>query len=330
MKPDPTRRLTTPTLMRHWDTGVLVDIPIAGDPTLRLRINPQTGELTLRAPAAETAQLPQQELTNVTASLITEAGTTYLDISTTDRRIVVDGYSMLMSIADRIQLAGTDPLEAFSETLAVYRSILTERSRMSTTTEIGLFGELLVLQALISTGAATATAWRGGLGEEHDFGLPDVDVEIKTTTGEHRHHWIHGLSQLVNTGATPLWLVSLQITRAGDGAGATLAGLIDLVLAVADETTRGPIEKNLREVGWREETRDLFDERWRLRSAPLALPVDDSLPRITPDVLERADLDTSGLLDVTYEINVDGKTAPEPPPPTLNTILTAMNGAQNE
>jgi hypothetical protein len=330
VKPDPARRLTTPTLMQHWDTGVPIDIPIAGDPTLRLRINPQAGELTLRAPAAETAQLPQQDLTNVTAFLITEAGTTYLDISTTDSRIVVDGYGMLMSIADRIQLAGADPLDAFLETLEVWRSIMAERSRMSATPEIGLFGELLVLQALISTGAAAATAWRGGLGEEHDFGLPDVDVEIKTTTGEHRHHWIHGLTQLVSTGATPLWLVSLQITRAGDGSGHTLPGLIDLVLAAADEPMRGLIAKNLREVGWREETRDLFDERWQLRSASLALPVDDSLPRITPEVLKRADLDTSGLLGVTYEIAVDGKTPPEPPPPTLATILAAMNGAPSE
>jgi Putative PD-(D/E)XK family member, (DUF4420) len=330
MMPDPTRRLTTPTLMRHWDTGVLIDIPIAGHPTLRLRINPHAGELTLRAPAPETAQLPQQELTNVTASLITEAGTTYLDISTTDRRLVVDGYGMLMSIADRIQLAGADPLDAFVETLEVWRSIMAERYRMSPTAEIGLFGELLVLKALISTGAAAPTAWRGGLGEEHDFGLPDVDVEIKTTTGEHRHHWIHGITQLVNTGATPLWLVSLQITRAGDGSGHTLPCLIDLVLAVADEAMRGPIAKNLHEVGWREETRDLFDERWRQRSAPLALPVDDSLPRITPEVLKRADLDTSSLLGVTYEIAVDGKTPPEPLPPTLATILAAMNGAPRE
>jgi hypothetical protein len=100
-----------------------------------------------------------------------------------------------MSIADRIQPAGADPLEAFVDTLEVRRSILTERSRMSATAEIGLFGELLVLQAVISTAAATPTAWRGGLGEEHDFGLPDVDAEIKTTTGERRRHWIHGLTQ---------------------------------------------------------------------------------------------------------------------------------------
>ena len=295
---------------------------------LHLRINPQAGQLTLRAPITETALLPQQALTHVSTTPVIEAGTNYLDISTTDSRLVIDGYAMLMSIADRIQLAGADPLEAFVDTLEVWRSILTERSRMSATAEIGLFGELLVLQAVISTGAATPTAWRGGRGEEHDFGLPDVDAEIKTTTGERRQHWIHGLTQLVNTGATPLWLVSLQITRAGDG-GHTLPELIDLVLAAVDESMRDLIAKNLAEVDWREDTRDLFDERWRLRSAPLALQVDDSLPRLTPEVLKRADMDTSGLRQVTYEIDVTDKTPAEPLPTALAKTLAAMNGASH-
>ena len=55
---------------------------------------------------------------------------------------------------------------------------------MTATAEIGLFGELLVLQALISTRAAAPTAWRGGLGEEHDFGLPGVDVSDVTSPRE--------------------------------------------------------------------------------------------------------------------------------------------------
>ena len=296
---------------------------------VRLRINPQAGELTLRSPITETARLPRQELTHVSATLVNEAGSNYLDISTTDSGLVVDGYAMLMSMADRIQLASADPLDAFVETLEVWRSILTERTRMSATAEIGLFGELLVLQALISTGAAAPTAWRGGLGEEHDFGLADVDAEIKTTTGERRQHWIHGLTQLINTGDTPLWLVSLQITRAGDGTGHTLPALIDVVLAAIDESMHDLIAKNLSEVGWRDDSRDLFDERWRLRSAPLALHVDDALPRLTPEVLERADLDTSRLRQVIYEIDVTDKPPTEPLPPTLAMTLTAMNGTEH-
>jgi hypothetical protein len=315
--------------MRHWEAGVPTAIPIPGEPQLRLRIDPRVGRLTLRAPIAESVQPPRQQLAHVSAALVTEAGSNYLDISTTDRRLVVDGYGMLMSVADPIQLAGADPPAALIETLEVWRSILAERARMSATDEIGLFGELLVLQALVSTGAAAPTAWRGGLGEEHDFGLPDVDAEIKTTTGERRRHWIHGLTQLVKTGSTPLWIVSVQITRAGDGRGHTLPGLIDLVLAAVDQTMHDLVAKNLGEAGWREDTRDLFDEHWRLRSAPLALPVNDELPRLTPDVLKRADVDTSGLRQVVYEIDLTGKSPAEQLPPTLAVILAGMNGAEH-
>jgi hypothetical protein len=58
---------------------------------LHLRINPQAGQLTLRTPTTESAQLLPQELAHVSAALVAEAGANYLDISTTDNRLVVDG-----------------------------------------------------------------------------------------------------------------------------------------------------------------------------------------------------------------------------------------------
>jgi hypothetical protein len=318
------RHLSTPTLMRHWEAGVPILIPLVGKPSLRLRLDPPKGRLTLRAPVAEHVSLPIQVLAHVTTELHQEAGVRYIEISTTDDRLVVDGYAMLMAIADRIQLEHVEPLPALEDTLKLWRSILAERVRMSLQTEVGLFGELLIVRALLDTSVAAATSWRGGLAEEHDFGFDDADVEIKTTTGERRHHWIHGLTQLVETAPTPLWIVSLQITRAGDGDGETLPALIDSVLAATSDVDRSVTERNLTAVGWQEDARDLFDERWRLRTRPLALRVDDALPRLTPALLVSAGIDTARLREVIYEIDITDRSSPAKLPTTLNAILVDL------
>jgi hypothetical protein len=321
------RHLTTSALMEHWDSGVPVAIPIPGTPVLRLRIDAPLSRLTLRAPFPLAAEAPVNTLAHVAVDTIFDDGIRYIEISTTDARLVIEGYSMLMAVADRIQLDGVDPLAAMEQTLATWQSILTTRTRMSSQAEVGLFGELLVLRALLETGAAGASAWRGGLSEEHDFGFADADVEAKTTSGEKRHHWIHGLTQLVATGLTPLWLLSLQITRGGEAQGQVLPELIDQVLTMAVGQDRDRVEQNLAEVGWHEQQRDLFEEPWRLRSVPLALRVDDEFPRLTPPLLAEAGIDISPLRQVTYEIDLTGR-APSPHHPSpVAAIVERLGGA---
>ena len=315
------RRLTSSALMWHWDSGVPVVIPIAGRPALRLRIDKPHARLTLRLPLSDKFESPANTLAHVTVETLVEGGDRFIEISTTDARLVVDGYAMLMAVADRVQLDGSEPLAALEETLNTWESILSTRTRLSTESEVGLFGELLVVRALLETGAARATAWRGGLGEEHDFGFSDADVEAKTTSGEKRRHWIHGLTQLVETGETPLWLLSVQVTRGGEDQGERLPELIDQVLASAKGEDRSRVEANLAQVGWNEEQRDLFDERWRLRGTPLALRVDADFPRLTPALLAQAGIDTKPLLQVVYEINLTDREPSPTPPPAIAAIV---------
>lgn len=313
------RRLTPAALMQHWDSGVPVAIPLAGTPDLRLRIDKPATRLTLRAPLSTGGELPVNTLAHVAIETLVEGGERFIEISTTDSRLVVDGYAMLMAVADRIQLDGFEPLAALEETLKTWESILSTRTRLSPEAEIGLFGELLVVRALLETGTGGATAWRGGFGEEHDFGFSDADVEAKTTSGEKRRHWIHGLTQLVATGDTPLWLLSVQVTRGGDQ-GETLPELIDQISSMADEHGRSRIEANLAEIGWSDEQRDLFDERWRLRSTPLALRVDTDFPRLTPTLLSKAGVDMAALRQVAYEIDLTDRTASPHPPATIAAV----------
>lgn len=318
------RHLTTSVLMEHWDSGVPVVIPIAGTPELRLRVDAPRSRLTLRAPQPAGVEAPVNRLAHVAVDTRVEGGVRYIEISTTDPRLVVDGYAMLMAVADRVQLDGVDPVEALEQTLATWQSILATRVRMSPQAEVGLFGELLVVRALLETATAGATAWRGGLSEEHDFGFGDADVEAKTTSVDKRHHWIHGLAQLVQTGDTPLWLLSVQITRGGEAQGQTLPELIDQLLTTTSGVDRERIAQNLAAVGWHDDQRDLFGERWRLRSAPHPFRVDVGFPRLTPTLLSDAGVDIGALRQVSYEIDLSGHEPSPDPPGALAKIVHHM------
>ena len=322
--PAPGRHLTTAGLMEHWDNGVPVAIPIAGTPALRLRIDPARNRLTLRAPLKPDVDPPVNTLAHIAVEVRIEGDKRFLEISTTDERLVVDGHAMLMAVADRIQLDGIEPIVALSQTLATWESILAARVRLSLQAEVGLFGELLVVQALLDTATAGASAWRGGLSEEHDFGLTDADVETKTTTGEQRRHWIHGLGQLVPTGQTPLWLLSLQLTRAGEGEGDRLPELIDDVRGRVSGHDRTIIDQNIEATGWRKDQRDLVTDRWRLRTPPIAFHVAGDFPRLTPDLLGAASIDIAPLRQVAYEIELTGRTPSSDSPATVATIIKQM------
>lgn len=320
------RRLTPADLIEHWDSRVAVDVLFKGKPELRLRIDQPNARLTLRAPSAPGIMPPVNRLAHVAAKVVVEDGSTYLAVSTdTDRSQAADCYSMLIAVADRVQDQGVDPLVALEEVLSVWKSILASRGRLDVRAEVGLFGELLVAKGTLRADAARFPAWRGGLSEEHDFGFSVADLEVKTTSGERRSHWISGLNQLVETEGTPLWVLSLQITRGGDEQGATLPSLIDEVTDLAGPPGRHRVEQNLAGAGWNERQRDLYVDRWRLRTSPLLLKVDDDFPRLTPALLSEA-MDISLLRQVNYEVDLADRSATADPPPLLTKIVNELEG----
>jgi hypothetical protein len=316
--------------MEHWANGVPVAIPIAGAPALRVLIDPPNSRITLRAPVSPETQAPASTWSHISVRTVVEGGVRYLEISTTDEHLVADGYAMLTAVADRTQLDGLEPVAAFEQTIATWQSILAMRARMSLEKEIGLFGELLVAGAVLATTSIQGRSWLGGLREEHDFGFDDVNIEVKTTSGERRQHWIHGLGQMVSTGDSPLWMLSVQITRAGPGQGQTLPELIDAVLEMKTGSDRIQFEQDLAAAGWREDQRDLLAERWRLRTTPLALRVDDDFPRLTPELLAKAGIDLAPLRQVAYEIDVTGRAPSAAQPPTVRAITEQMKEAKHD
>lgn len=325
--PEPSRHLATQILLEHVASGVETAYPFPGTPAVVLRIEGAVPRLTLRIESDDPTPVALNTLQHVRVASISANGAQFLTVAVSGDELVLDGHAMLCAIADRVQLENRRPTEAIVETITQWRSVLAARSRMSTESEIGLLGELLVLEALRAVIGCTAIdAWRGTANEEHDFGLDEVDFEVKTTTGERRTHWISGARQLLPSVDRPLALVSIQVTRGGM-TGRTLAELVDALRSAVVDVTQ--FDAKLARIGWEDAAADLYVERWALRSDPAAFEVSGVFPRLTPALLSTLPVDHESLVDVRYRIDLDGRQADSVASQTLKHTLARMKPSES-
>ncbi|RLP94965.1 PD-(D/E)XK motif protein [Micromonospora sp. CV4] len=306
------RHVSVESFVRYLASEVPVVLPIRGTPAVSVFVRPAKPELGLRIEVDPDTQAPGTGLTNIVARVADHEGRHYLEVVVVATALFRDAYAVLCSMADRIQVAGMTPTHALRETLGQLASLLREPESISQEREIGLFGELLTLGGLAARvgGSAAVGAWRGPQGEEHDFGLPAVDVEVKTTIGERRAHWIDSLTQLQPTTDRPLWLVSHQLTGAGVGFGKTLPELIDKVGSTLPSTTRDDFEAKLSAAGWSAAYATQMTSRWERRTESAAFEIDEQFPRLVPDALQQAGLPIVRLIQVRYRVDLDGMASP--------------------
>ncbi|RJO78715.1 PD-(D/E)XK motif protein [Nocardia panacis] len=299
-------------------------LPVLGTPAASVFINPITPELGLRIEIPSVSAAPGTGLSNIATRVTTFDGHWYLEVVVTNGALFRDAYPVLCAMIDRVQLDGMKPVVALRATLAKLSTLLLSPEKLSREREVGLFGELLVLGGLFGPlGARDALrAWRGGDAEEHDFGLRELDIEVKTTSSERRTHWIESLTQLMPTGARPLWVVSHQITPAGTGAGRTLPELVDIVRSqVSDDALLDTFETQLVGSGWYEAVRDQLSTVWTRRTPSVPHAVTGDFPRLTPDAIRTDWVPMGRIPDVKYRINLDGLTTTQPVPEIVSLAI---------
>ena len=309
------RHLSPQALSDYTTAGVTAVVPVEGEPaaTLTFDVHGQTLRLAM---AWDGEQPPAiDDYVHISTDVRFQGDRNWATLAVHGTRFFADAYPLLRSVADLVQLEGQTFTEAVQRSLDKYHDLLAAGSRMPTTDETGLFGELLVLDHLVGTlGPDMAlTAWRGGdMTEEHDFGLPDGDVEVKTTTSEARRHWIGSLDQLRPSPDRPLWLASLQLTGAGAGSAERLPDLIDRIRGKLTEPLRPVLDSRLRGTRYTpDQPRDSF-RLLRLRSRPAFFVVDDRLPRLTRRLLQAGGV-LPGVEDVSYVIRLDDQRPSTPP-----------------
>jgi len=269
-----------------------------------MEIDPSCEEIELRTPAAGS----QPEVTafeRLSFARVQRSGAEWFRLVVDARDMHYEAYVLLESIVDQLK-SGASFRHAVSEAVSALRDLLAGRSRLTEEKILGLVGELLVLtRAIDGLGEEAAIgAWLGPLAEEHDFAFEQFDAEVKTTKSESRVHVIGSETQLEPEPGRPLYLVSIQLTRAGLAEhGFTLPSVIADVRSRLDQTRR-TFDAAIEGLGWRDADADLYKVRYQLRSTPRAYLVDDEFPAITSARLDQVVPKRPHVGSVTYRVNV--------------------------
>lgn len=282
-------------------------------------------EIALHVELGSHEQPPRSAFPMLRVDQISFEGRRMARLRIADAALRRDFHDLLCAVADRIVRQDRSLDEAFGETVSAWTALLRRHQELDTQRRIGLIGELTVLNTLgldpLTGWSQAVSAWVGPQAEEHDFALPDFDIEVKSTASEARRHVVHGTAQLTPKPHRPLWLVSVQLTRGGAG-GRTLgecAAAVRRRIGQASPSHLSAYDARLTSAGWDSESPD--EERWTLRSEPLALPVDERLPRIDAALLNGVPAGLRDRIDgLQYRIDVTGLTSASVPPFALSTV----------
>lgn len=288
----------------YFRLGAKTAFDLHTDPLVRMEIDPGHETIELTTPAAGS----DPEVTsfeNLTFNRFRGATEEWFRLTIDARDMHYEAYVLVESIVDQLR-AGASFRHAVSEAVVSLKELLASRSRLTEEKMLGLLGELLLLRHVIeSVGEKAAIeSWLGPHAEEHDFGFPDFDAEVKTTKSEQRVHMIGSETQLEASPGTPLYLISVQVTRAGTAAhGFTLPSLIVDVRQRLNNARR-TFDAALEGLGWRDADADLYQVRYQLRSTPRAYLIDDRFPAITSARLDSVVPQRTLVSGVSYRVNV--------------------------
>lgn len=322
-QPDDDRHLNWFNLLSYLEADVPAAVAIAGNPRLQLIIEPSLNRIAIRAPLPSAGQVP-----DLTAyrHLDTKSGAdsdgNWIEFGATGTQILREAYPVLVAVADYMQSEGYDMGAAIGRALEAYHRLLSALGRMSDHQELGLLGELLILEKLITSigGSRAIAAWRGPEREEHDFGFQSFDVEVKTTLTEDRVHQVGSLTQLEPSLNRDLWLISIQLT-AGGIQGVTLPEMIDRIAAqlLASDLSE-QFFRYLHSLSWDDGQRNLYIRTFALRGPIYSYRITSEFPALTASKLSRANYPIERLTRVSYGLHIAG-IEPDVPPLELMGVV---------
>jgi Putative PD-(D/E)XK family member, (DUF4420) len=277
-------------LRDHYiDPGTPIEDPILDDPEFRLIFHPSPKQLGVRLRIADGQELPKTgELRNVAVSRVQIAGQSFAQVLTGSVQLFPTIYALIGDVLRRIEAGEKDGVLALANSLRNFEALVARGNGISRDEVVGLYGELLVLESLISAGRADASAWIGANQQCHDFRLSTLELEVKTTTSNTRHHFVHGLNQLNPSPDHELFVVSIRLGAPGSGAGRSLDELVanlSATLSGNEDGTRyfkNELEKTRYEHGKHECT-----VAYQLAADPTMISIGREFPAMNQDQLAK-------------------------------------------
>jgi len=316
----PTDQLSPDTLEKYFRSGTVTVHHVNDSPEVDIIIDGPGQKISVLTPRKGMV-LDSASLRRVTTGVDVRNGQEWARFTLDARGMYAEAYGLVISVVQAMR-GGATFAAATSAAMTNMKALLAAKPRISEEKQIGLVGELLLFRSLLDTFDEYTVIdwWLGPLAEEHDYAFPAFDAEVKTTLGESRTHVIHGAGQLEPSPGRSLWLVSVQVTRAGgnpDGVG--LPGLIHEIRERLTGT-RDRFVSRLSSEGWDDDDAAMYPTAYVLRTTPAAYLVDDDFPAVTRQRLRSVVPHSDLVSDVTYRVNVSGRTAGSPGQP-LDTFV---------
>lgn len=177
---------------------------------------------------------------------------------------------------------------------------------LSAEAEIGLFGELVLLRAILDEGIDASTAceaWRGPMDGLRDFELGTGGLEVKSTLSPAGFPARIGrLEQLDDTDRQPLFLAAVRLSQAQTGTSLPEAVEIARDIVAGDAEAERVLTERLVACGYQDTHSGHYSRRFNVVEIRI-LRVGDGFPRLTPYSVP------SGVRQASYEIDIDQATA---------------------
>lgn len=169
--------------------------------------------------------------------------------------------------------------------------------------EIGLYGELLTLEAIIHNGMSSDLAvesWIGPCDGIQDFMIGNGAIEVKTTTSAGTFPaWISSLEQLDDSHLTPLYLAAHRICQIDNGS--TLPDKIEEIrnsLTLSNPEVLPVFDLKLLQAGYINCLAGRYSRKYELVETRIYL-VNEAVPRLIHATVP------SGILRAKYEIDIE-------------------------
>lgn len=295
----------------HLRSSAPVLVRLRGEPHIDLFVDSEGQRVGLRVASAGLTKtsIPDSPFASLRIGLVRLEEGTHLEVATTIPDLYPYFFAFALSIADGVQVDGATADVALRRSLRDWRALFEQLALLTPERQLGLLGELWLLDRLVNVhGASALDSWTGPKGEAHDFRIGNHQFEVKTTSGERRIHVISSDSQLTPSPGHNLYLLSLQFAAGGTGG----RSLHDVVEALRFHLTSLGVASRFEEI--LESTFQLtsanlghYSSRVQLRSRPYLIPVTESFPRVTHhDVLSLPRPEMVRVSDVRYRVDVEG------------------------
>jgi hypothetical protein len=272
--------------------------------------------LWLEVPAGTVIPDEIGKLAFISSLTIARASATLLELSVATPSLFRQFYYFAVAVSERMLEGHMSAVGAVLIELRSFAELLEEKALLGIERQIGLLGELVVLERLIKKmGPSAVDSWVGPKREPHDFRIQGSEFEVKTTTRSQRIHTINGTEQLVPSQGCSLFILSVLLAPAGMADGTSLAEKAEEVRSLLPPASQNGAQfvAALHESGFRDSDRAHYARRYVLRRPLAAVQVSERLPAITRASIQTAFGSEAARLEaVEYDLNVEGLEVEDP------------------